>query len=340
MKAHRLILQFHITGRCNLNCKHCYRDSDDAKELSFDDIKSVIDQFLLLRKKYNKEHNIFCKGHINITGGEPFIRKDILDILSYLHSKKNEISYGVLSNGSFIDEKIMIALAYTGAAFVQLSIDGDEKTHDGLRKKGDYIRTFNKAAELEGFGIRTFVSFTANKDNYRYLPIVAKKCRKNGISKLWTDRLVPIGSGASMSDIVITANEMKDYVNTIKKAQGNYITRKIFPYTEVSANRALQFIGGNECTYRCSAGESLITVDEFGNIVPCRRMPIICGNIFTSTLEDIYYTNEIFIDLRKHMIPEKCKSCLHGEKCRGGARCQAYAAYGSYNEADPGCFLH
>ena len=40
----RLTLQFHITGRCNLRCKHCYRTEGDVEKLTYNDIISVIDQ--------------------------------------------------------------------------------------------------------------------------------------------------------------------------------------------------------------------------------------------------------------------------------------------------------
>ena len=104
-------------------------------------------------------------------------------------------------------------------------------------------------------------------------------------------------------------------------------------------NRALQFIGSRWAVYSCSAGKSLITVDEFGNVLPCRRMPIICGNIYTSTLDDVYFNSQTFKDLQKEYVPEECALCEYSFLCNGGAKCQSYAIYGSYKKADPACFL-
>lgn len=339
LNQNRIVLQFHVTGRCNLNCKHCYRVEGNVEPLSYGDVISVVDQFIVLKNKYNQEHNIKKRGHINLTGGEPFFREDIKDIINYLGKQRTQITYSVLSNGSFIDEEIIELLLKTEVSFVQLSIDGDKKTHDELRAPGDYVRVFKKAEILERAGIRTHISFTANKANFKYLPTVADECRKRRITKLWSDRLVPIGTGETLEQLKITENDMQKYISALKKAQGSVFTRFLYPKTQVTMNRALQFINSDGGIYSCSAGDSLITVDEFGRVMPCRRMPIICGDVFSSTLSDIYYTDSVFTDLRKKDIPKECVACEYSTLCNGGAKCQSFAIYGSYDRKDPACFI-
>lgn len=336
-QQNRIVLQFHITGRCNLRCKHCYRTEGDVETLSFEDIISVIEQFIVLKSKYNELHKIKKRGHINLTGGEPFFRKDIKEIIKYLGDRRDQVTYSFLSNGSFINEEIINLLKETGVSFVQLSIDGDKKTHDALRAQDDYTRVFKKAEILEKAGIRTHISFTANKLNFKHLPKVANECRKRRITKLWSDRLVPIGNGEDLEQLKISDNDMPNYIRTLKKAQGWFVTRLLYPKTQVTMNRALQFIDSNGSIYSCSAGDSLITVDEFGRIMPCRRMPIICGDVFTSKLEDVYYNNPTFVDLRRDYTPKECASCEYSYLCSGGAKCQSYALYGTYKKADPAC---
>lgn len=333
----RLLLQFHITGRCNLRCKHCYRTEGDVEKLSYSDIVNVIGQYRELRKEFNLCNCTRRRGHINITGGEPFFRADIKEVLEYLGSFKDEFSYGILSNGSFIDDEMIEILKRTEVSFVQLSIDGDREVHDSLRAPGDYDRVLKTARYLEKNGIRTYISFTANKENYKFIPHVASECRRRGITKLWSDRLVPIGNGAEISALAITSRELPDYIETMKKAQGSLITRTLFPKTQVTMNRALQFQNSTGAWYSCGAGRGLITVDEFGNVMPCRRMPIICGNVFDSTLRDVYFTNETFKKLRVDSIPKECSGCDYAYFCKGGARCQSYAKYGSFYRADPAC---
>lgn len=337
--TNRLLLQFHITGRCNLRCKHCYRTEGDVEPLSTRDIFRVLGQFEQLLKCYNEQHSIRKKGHINITGGEPFIREDIFEILDYLGEHRQEYSFGVLSNGSFLDSRVMEQLKKNGVSFVQLSIDGNRQIHDSLRTPGDYDRVFRTAKALERAGIRTYISFTANRTNYMYLPEVAAACRKHRITKLWTDRLVPIGTGEQLRELAITEEVLPQYLKTLKKAQGSKLTRWLYPKTQVTANRALQFLGAQGSIYSCSAGSSLITVDEFGQVMPCRRMPIVCGNVLNTDLSEIYYENETFLSLRKKQIPKACAGCVYSYHCRGGARCQSFAQWGSFCRPDPGCYL-
>jgi len=339
ISKNRILLQFHITGRCNLQCKHCYRTEGNVETLSFDQIVNVIEQFKALRKEYNKRNRIKRKGHINITGGEPFFRSDIKDILNYLGDNNEFFTYGILSNGSFIDDDIIRILKETEVTFVQLSIDGDKEMHDSLRAEGDYERVLNTAEYLEKNGIRTYISFTANKENYKFLPHVARECRKRKITKLWSDRLVPIGNGEELESLAIDSCEFPKFVKALKKAQGNLITKKIYPKTQVTMNRALQFQNSKGAFYSCSAGDSLITVDEFGNIMPCRRMPIICGNVFEITLSDVYFNHETFQNLRIKLPPKECSSCKYAYLCLGGAKCQSYALYNSYYKKDPACPL-
>lgn len=322
-----------------MRCKHCYRTEGDVEALSFDDIIAVIEQFKALVNTYNTGHNVKRRAHINITGGEPFFRKDIKDILFYLGENKDVFSYGILSNGSFIDDEIIAILKKTEVSFVQLSIDGNREMHDLLRAEGDYDRVFKTAEYLEKNGIKTYISFTANKSNYKYLPLVARECRKRKITKLWSDRLVPIGNGQDLENLKITSDILPDYIKFLKKAKGNLLTQKLYKKTNVTMNRALQFQNSDGEIYSCSAGDSLITVDEFGNIMPCRRMPIICGNVLKDNLCDVYYNNAIFKELRQKFTPKECSDCKFSYYCNGGAKCQSYATYNSFYKADPACGL-
>ncbi len=335
----RLTLQFHITGRCNLRCKHCYRTEGDIETLSFDDIKAVIDSVRELRKSYNAAHGIKKRAHINLTGGEPFFREDITDIIKYIAKYSKELTYAVLTNGPFINDEIIALLKETRVSFVQLSLDGKRKSHDFLRAKGDYKRVLKTARLLESNGIRTHISFTANRSNYKDIPAVARACRRNGITKLWSDRLVPIGNAKELEELKITKEIFPDYVKMLTKAKGNVFTRFFYPKTQVTLNRALQFIDSDGSVYSCSAGKSLITVDEFGRIMPCRRMPIICGDIKTADISEVYYGSEVFRRLRDERIPKECLNCAYNCFCVGGAKCQSFAEYGDFSKADPVCAL-
>lgn len=327
----RLTLQFHITGKCNLRCRHCYRSDDNREILSLNDIYAVFEQFFSLSEQYNYKNRIKEKPHVNLTGGEPLMREDIFDILDFIGTNRHRLTAGILTNGTPIDESMIESIKRNRISFIQMSIDGNREIHDSIRAPGDYDRTFATAQSLHQNGVKTMISFTANRENFSFLPEAAKECGRCGVTKLWSDRMVPIGSGRNIN--FIDRETMLPYLFTLQK------TREIcaFPDTEVAMDRALQFLATGDKPYACSAGISLITVDEFGEILPCRRMPISCGNIFDTTLEEVYFHHKTFRQLRKEGYPEECAQCECRTECRGGARCQSYAVYNDFNRADPAC---
>jgi len=109
--------------------------------------------------------------------------------------------------------------------------------------------------------------------------------------------------------------------------------------TTISMYRALQFQMTNDFAYGCTAGDTLLTVMENGDLVPCRRMPIVVGNLLNDKMYDLYQKNKILKELRKQKVPDDCSDCEHSEMCHGGLKCLTYALYKEFNLKDPGCNL-
>ncbi len=99
-KRFPLRMMFELTYRCNFKCGHCYvpRSYGRKRELKTKEVFSVLDEL--------KEMGCFYLG---FTGGEPFIRKDIMDILWYAKRKGFEVI--IYTNGSLIDENLAGELA-------------------------------------------------------------------------------------------------------------------------------------------------------------------------------------------------------------------------------------
>ena len=327
-----IALQLHITGKCNLRCKHCYI-GEHVAELSYKEVKRAIKQFDSLIRKMRK---VYCEevfSQLRITGGEPFLHKDIYKILRLV--RRTEHFVVIMSNGTALDKKALQSLKrIKRLQAVQVSLDGNEDTHDCLRGKGNFQQVIQALDLLHDNGIATRVSFTAHLDNYKEFPDVAQVCRKHKVATLWSDRYIPFHDNPIKA---IDAEHMEDYISVLRKSHYNVENESAGLFVE--NYRALQFIGSKDIPYSCKAGEGLITVDEHGNIMPCRRLPIVCGNIKNITLRDVYFRNECFLALREHKMDKKCQECKFADTCKGGSRCLAYATSGNYVSADPGCFL-
>ena len=92
--------------------------------------------------------------------------------------------------------------------------------------------------------------------------------------------------------------------------------------------------------YRCTAGTSLLALLADGTVMPCRRLPLIAGNVRESDLLTIYRDSPVLRDLRQCGIPAGCRSCFYADMCGGGAKCITYAQTGRYDLPDPNCTFH
>jgi len=125
---------FHVTARCNARCAHCFSDPERRQragtdELTLDEIEKI-------------SLGMGFPIWINITGGEPFLREDLQEILRLLYVNNRVRVFKIVSNGSLPDRVIPVmegvSRSCPSARFVvNLSIDGVGPEHDRIRgRKG------------------------------------------------------------------------------------------------------------------------------------------------------------------------------------------------------------
>lgn len=314
-------LQWHITHRCNLRCRHCYQEDYSAFE-SLTDAEIILQQYCILLKTYG------CNGRLNITGGEPLTHPHLFDLLHAARSKG--IKTGVLTNGTLIGTWEARKLKACGVDYVQVSLDGTEKVHDAIRGKGNFEKAVNGICALRSQGIFTSVSFTAQNNNCRELKKLAAFCDDIGADKLWFDRVI-IPEEEDSEKLTLSADSFRKLCRTAAR-----LNRK----GKVFCGRALQFIPcSSKLVYHCSAGENLLVVLASGDVMPCRRLPLIIGNIRETDLLTLHQNSSVMKKLRAIGIPQGCMACSYASLCRGGSKCVAYAKTGRFDIPDPDCIL-
>ncbi len=338
VRRRRFVLQWHVTERCNLRCRHCYQEGYDSPELSLDGLLSIVEQFKELLARLRQETAPRpLRGHINVTGGEPFVRDDFFELLQAFADSRGDFSFAILSNGTLIDAGVARRLRALKPEFVQVSIEGSPETNDEVRGQDSFERTCRGLDNLAKEKVPTTISFTAHAGNYREFLDVARLGRRLGVRRVWADRLIPWGTGSGPDCRSLSADEARRFFEEMRAARSE--VTGTFCRTEIQMGRALQFLVGGGTPYRCLAGEDLLTVQPNGDLYPCRRMPIEVGNVMESSLVELYYTSELFQKLRRHRVSSGCEDCHFRERCRGGLRCLSYALTGDPFTADPGCWL-
>ena len=148
-------LYLSVTGRCNLHCRHCYvTDSNKISEPTLDQIDYLF-----------KESKLYGIDNVKITGGEPFIRDDILDILELMKTNNLNLK-AICSNGTLInDEHIESMKEFSPAPYVKLSFDGIGY-HDWIRNREDIESdTLDLVERLKSNGLRVWINYCLNKYN-------------------------------------------------------------------------------------------------------------------------------------------------------------------------------
>lgn len=326
----KFVLQWHLSEACNLKCLHCYQENHKPVQLKYKELEKIYFQYIELLKKLK------MKGHINITGGEPLCNPYFFKILELIKKDSNLVTFSILSNGTLITGDIAKKIKSYNPYYVQVSLEGSKKTNDYIRGKGTYKKIAKGIKNLKKNDIFTSISFTATKLNYKEFPSVVKYARKHKVNNVWSDRFIPLGD--SDKELALNLIETREYLKTMSEERRKLRDKKN-NITTISMYRALQFQMTNEFEYGCTAGDTLLTVMENGDLVPCRRMPIVVGNLLKDNMYDLYKNNKLLKELRKNKVPNECNECEHSEMCHGGLKCLTYALYGDLNHKDVGCDL-
>ena len=112
------VVVWNVTARCNLKCTHCYAATEgQPDELSTAESLAVIDDLAA-----------FGCPVLLFSGGEPFVRPDILALARHAVSKGLRVVFS--TNGTLIDEALAAELKALGVSYAGISIDGLEAVHD------------------------------------------------------------------------------------------------------------------------------------------------------------------------------------------------------------------
>lgn len=342
----RLLLQWHLTNRCNLRCAHCYQDDyrDNASRSGgLAGWLPILEQFRAFlagaSASASASSSPRIKGHLTLTGGEPFAHPEFPALLERVAALRDEFSFAVLCNGTLIDAAMARRLAAWAPRFVQVSIEGSPATHDALRGAGNHAAVVDGVRQLVAAGVRTLLAFTAHRDNFREFPEVARLGRQLKVARVWADRLIPQGQGETLRGLSV--DETREFIELLRQTKLKFESTGFGRFgqrTEIALHRALQFLAGGPA-YRCTAGDTLLTVMPDGTLYPCRRMPIAAGNVHRTPLAELY-DGTLLRQLRDPaLVASGCEACAYERLCRGGLRCLSYATEKSFTVADPGCWL-
>lgn len=319
MKEHKLSdLFWEATLTCNAKCKHCGSNALTKKyddELTTDQVKKVF---------YNISKE-FCPNEIliNITGGEPLVRKDIFEVSKYL---KKELGFhtGMTTNGILLNKANIEKLKDAGLETISISIDGIGKTHDNFRGvEGSYDKIIKNIKELikANFLAEIQVTTVFNKKNINEIEELYKVMLELGIDSWRVVSIDEIGRACDNNDLLLDGKEIKRILDFIKKNKKKSKMEILYGCPSFLGTDYEKEVRGQY--FNCRTGISVASILYNGDLFVCpnvqRRKELIQGNVLKDNFKDVWENKyKIFRD-KNRTKNEECSSCKYYNYCLGGS---------------------
>jgi radical SAM protein with 4Fe4S-binding SPASM domain len=317
----------HVTNECNLRCAHCHLEAGTPleSELGKEEIFQIIDQYAQLGG-----------GQITISGGEPFCRSDLIEILAYANGKAKLVF--LATNGTMIDDDTASRLKEFKNMVVQVSLDGaTRETNDQIRGNGSYEKAMKGINALLRAKVQTKIGMTLMKQNVEEIFKMAYLCKTLNIPRLHMGLLQIKGRAKkNQKTISLTNTEVLKamrQVRTVTKETG----------VAVDMEEALNInVGTVKRNDFCGAGSASLSVSSDGFVYPCAGLhdPVfVAGNIRKQPLEDIWRNSKVLKKLNGLSVTDipKCRHCIVRFMCGGNCHVGRQGQRGKLLSVHPYC---
>ncbi|HHT9124331.1 MAG TPA: methyltransferase domain-containing protein [Candidatus Brocadiia bacterium] len=336
-------LWIHTNNNCNLTCSHCLVNSSTGgdKGLPTKNIKSVIDNACMLGV-----------NRFYITGGEPFVRDDMFELLHYITEKK-QIEVAVLTNGTLLGNggRNGFLKLNSERIKIQISLDGSKpEINDAVRGKGSFEQILKGIKYTIKAGFSPTVTTTVTSQNADDVPAITRLIAALGIKNhhlLWLHNrgraaTNPPRPPFSRGGVTPPLHTLIDTLRAVKEAAkesgiliDNYESLKM----RLNSQRGTRYDLSNACY------DSLCIYSN-GEAYPSASLAgykgLYCGNILKEPLEDIWQKSPVSKLFHNATLQRKgdCVSCRLRFLCGGGDIEHSYLYTKELHGADPYCALY
>ncbi len=332
-------LWIYTTLACNLRCKHCLVNAGKVlkEELSTEEIIKLVDEAAELGVK-----------RFYITGGEPFMKDAIFELIRYITKKKNS-ELIILTNATLFDDKKISALEKLKSPklIMQVSLEGpNAEVHDKLRGKGSFDKALEGIEKLIGIGIIPIVSTAMNKFNEKKIIETSRLLSRLGVKEhniLWMHAK---GRGANnVNELFVPSEKISPIMKKLRKV---YKEQEIILDNVESLKVRMRAKRGRKNDL-CNNCYEKICVNADGHVYPCASLNgdrhFDAGSIRENSLKDIWLYSKVMTKGRENTVQKKtgCSSCELKFFCGGGCTSHSYYASGvdtgrvSIKARDPYC---
>lgn len=318
---HPLEAYVHVTQRCNLRCIGCYSFStlrNAVTDPSRNDLQRAFEQLA------------GCGAQsVNISGGEPFLRADLVEIAK-LARESGLASVNIVTNGTAIADHNLDDLARWASAVI-VSIDGTSPTAPAyIRGEQRFNTLMATIRELKAAGIPVRILPTLHARNISDVGAYIELAKDLGVN-LRFSLLSPPPECNEMAGLIPGDDQLEQLSN---------LQLESVAFADFSEPFGIEL----KAKRMCGAGCQTLSVDADGSVYPCHMLHIDSlrmGNLFDEELEDILLRSPAIMN--EWLVPaskiKPCNSCEYEWVCGGGCRARAINCGAGPDEADPYCSL-
>jgi len=323
------LVALNLTRRCNLKCAHCYLDagtlnSGDPDELATPEVCALLNEIASLSDE----------TMVVLTGGEPLLRPDIMEIAAYASGLGLMVVMG--TNGVLLTDKRVAALQAAGVSAVGISVDSLKAGyHDGFRgAAGSWGKTISGIDGCRRAGLMFQVHFSVTDDNAHELESMIAFCRSSGAAVLNVFFLVCTGRGETFTNISLETYEktLRRVAEAARDENELLVRARCAPHfkrmaLEMNPPLPVTLIHGYEAG-GCLAGTRYCRVTPTGGITACPYIEESVGSIRDTAFADIWRDAPMFNVLREPKLKGRCGACEYSKIC-GGCRARPFAKHGA-----------
>lgn len=267
-------LLFYVTSRCNLRCSHCFYLDELNKhdEMSLEEIEKVC-------------RSIAPLSFVRMTGGEPFLRKDLPEVISAFHRYSNTNRMGIITNGTrpeWVQKTVqqIFELSPNVTVDVGVSVDGLQDVHDELRGlKGSFQRAKDTVAELvkaqQQFPqLQTSTVTTVTAKNEPQLDALYDELASWGVDRLSVNHVRGKVHDETLKEVPYSryqefAQRCEAYHQTNEKSLKAGVQRA---KNRLSRQAIEDVVQGNDTDIHCLAGSAIGVLYSDGNVSLCEML--------------------------------------------------------------------
>lgn len=311
-------IQWKITNKCNLKCKHCYLGKLDGFELPFEKADEIVDTII--------NSNVM---EVTISGGECLTYKGIEKIIKKFLI--NGIKVDVFTNALLLKnvlDKIDSDILNKSALLFYVSVDGLKNSHEQIRGKNTFDKTIENIKYAIEKGYPVVTNTVINKINYCDIMDMIVLLKQMGVKDVQLSNLIVQGSADNSMKISLSEQmALKEKINDLYKEhpEFGYIyysevpdsdgVRKVYSLS----NGKKDFIGNDN--WKCTAGVARVTIDSNGKVYCC---PFIkdsyLGDLNKENLSDVWDNVNRFKFLKRLSEENTDRVCLAIKQGKKGER--------------------